>query len=111
MQAVEGRKKFVAQLNEGWDADNLKMSEENNVFNQADVFELSSAKLKEELLFCVASSKNPAPEIISSAAVPDNGLLIFINVRLGTISSASFTYHVDYDNCHSVMFSRSDCSI
>ncbi|POO00991.1 GDP-L-galactose/GDP-D-glucose phosphorylase [Trema orientale] len=72
IKAIEGRKKFLAQLNEGWNLDHFPKPEENKTFHQEDVF-------RDELLFCIASSEKANPELIPSAAVPDHAFLVFIN--------------------------------
>ncbi|XP_062096653.1 GDP-L-galactose phosphorylase 1-like [Humulus lupulus] len=80
IKAVEGRKKFLAQLNEEWISDHFpKPGENETTFYQEDVFPFNFMKQHDELLFCVASSEQTNPELISSAVLPDNAFLIFIN--------------------------------
>ena len=83
IQGIEGRRKFLAQLNEGWNLDHFPKLGEKKTFRQEDVLQFNSMKQHNELLFCVASSEKTNPELIPSADVPDNAFLIFINVRLG----------------------------
>ncbi|XP_024022771.1 GDP-L-galactose phosphorylase 1 isoform X2 [Morus notabilis] len=79
IKAIEGRKKFLAQLNEAWNMDHLPKLENNKAFQQEGVFELNSMKQHDKLLLCVASSEKSTPELIASAAVPNDAMLIFIN--------------------------------
>jgi GDP-L-galactose phosphorylase len=79
IKAVEGRKKFLAQLNEGWNLGHFPKPGENQTIYQEDVCPFNSVKQHDELLFCVASSEQTKPVLISSAVVPDNAFLIFIN--------------------------------
>lgn len=85
MQVIGGRRKFIAQFNEGWSADYIP-----KLGNQEDVFEFSWMERQEELLFSVASGEKSNPELILAAAVPDSALLITINVRQCLIY---FKYH------------------
>lgn len=81
MQVIGGRRKFIAQFNEGWSRDCMPKLGKNKIPHQKDVFEFSWMERQEELLFCVASGEKLNPELVLSAAVPDCGLLITINVR------------------------------
>lgn len=64
--------------------DHLLKPENNKAFQQEGVFELNSMKQHDKLLLCVASSeKKSTPELIASAAVPNDAMFIFINVRFG----------------------------
>lgn len=74
IKVIGGRRKFIAQFNEGWNADCIPQ-----LGNQEDVFEFSWMERQEELLFSVASGEKSNPELILAAAVPDSALLITIN--------------------------------
>ena len=63
--------------------DHLPKPEGDRTFHLDDVFELKSLKQRDELLVCVASSEKSIPGLIASTAVPDEAILIFMNVRFG----------------------------
>ncbi|XP_008225605.1 PREDICTED: GDP-L-galactose phosphorylase 1-like isoform X3 [Prunus mume] len=79
IKVIGGRRKFIAQFNEGWSRDCMPKLGKNKIRHQKDVFEFSWMERQEELLFCVASGEKLNPELVLSAAVPDCGLLITIN--------------------------------
>lgn len=79
IKVIGGRRKFIAQFNEGWSRDCMPKLGKNKIRDQKDVFEFSWMERQEELLFCVASGEKLNPELVLSAAVPDCGLLITIN--------------------------------
>lgn len=81
MQVICGRRKFLAQLNEGWGVNYMPKHEEKKICSQGDPPVFKWMKHHEELLFCVASGEMLKPELIPSAAVPDGAVLIIINVR------------------------------
>ncbi|KAJ4702976.1 GDP-L-galactose phosphorylase 1 [Melia azedarach] len=64
IKIINGRKKFLAQLNEKW---------------SADPFIFNCVSHDEELLFCVASSEKANSELVPLAAVPNGAILIIIN--------------------------------
>lgn len=63
--------------------DHLPKPEGDRTFHLEDVFEFKSLKQRDELLVCVASSEKSTPGLIASTAVPDEAILIFVNVRFG----------------------------
>ncbi|XP_009362225.2 GDP-L-galactose phosphorylase 2 [Pyrus x bretschneideri] len=80
IKLVGGRKKFIAQFNEGWSRDFMPRMGKNTSFCQEDLFKFSWMERHEELLFSVASGEKSNAELVLSAAVPDCALLIAINV-------------------------------
>ncbi|XP_050147958.1 GDP-L-galactose phosphorylase 1-like isoform X2 [Malus sylvestris] len=79
IKVVRGRKKFIAQFNEGWSRDFMPRMGKNISFCQEDMFKFSWMERQEELLFSVASGEKSNAELVLSAAVPDCALLIAIN--------------------------------
>ncbi|KAB2601550.1 GDP-L-galactose phosphorylase 2-like [Pyrus ussuriensis x Pyrus communis] len=79
IKVIGGRKKFIAQFNEGWSRDFIPSMGKNKNFCQEDAFKFSWMERQEELLFCVSSGEKSNPELVLSAAVPDCALLIAIN--------------------------------
>ncbi|XP_024951379.1 GDP-L-galactose phosphorylase 1 isoform X2 [Citrus sinensis] len=66
IKVISGGKKFLAQLNEKW---------------IMDPFILNSIDQNEELLFCVTRSEKANSELIPSAAVPNDSILVIINAN------------------------------
>ncbi|KAB1222823.1 GDP-L-galactose phosphorylase 1 [Morella rubra] len=79
IKVICGRRKFLAQFNEGWNVDYVSKPQENRVCSQGDLSFTKWMKHHEELLFCVASGEMTEPELIPSATVPDGAVLITIN--------------------------------
>lgn len=79
IKVICGRRKFLAQLNEGWGINYMPKHEEKKICSQGDPPVFKWMKHHEELLFCVASGEMLKPELIPSAAVPDGAVLIIIN--------------------------------
>ncbi|XP_043702662.1 GDP-L-galactose phosphorylase 1-like isoform X4 [Telopea speciosissima] len=71
LKVIDGRRKFVGQLNEGW---NL-----NNFLKQNPFTFQCMKKHRELLLFAIASVEITNPEIIHSATVPDDASLVVVN--------------------------------
>ncbi|XP_057971916.1 GDP-L-galactose phosphorylase 1-like [Malania oleifera] len=80
IKVISGKRKFLAQLNEGWDVDQLSNLEESKACCQGDASMFKCKKHFEELLFCVAMGKRAKPEFIPMVAVPNNVILIIMNV-------------------------------
>ncbi|KAK1561797.1 hypothetical protein Q3G72_000714 [Acer saccharum] len=79
IKVISGRRKFLAQLNEGWNMDCLPKAEDNKICQQIDPFIFHCMNHDEEILFCVASSEKTNSEIIPEATVPNGAILIIIN--------------------------------
>ncbi|KAJ4980822.1 hypothetical protein NE237_031659 [Protea cynaroides] len=73
LKVIDGRRKFVAQLNEGW---NL-----NNFLKQNPLTYRCMKMHSERLLFGIASGEKTNPEIIHSATVPDDASLVVVNAN------------------------------
>ncbi|XP_043702660.1 GDP-L-galactose phosphorylase 1-like isoform X2 [Telopea speciosissima] len=73
LKVIDGRRKFVGQLNEGW---NL-----NNFLKQNPFTFQCMKKHRELLLFAIASVEITNPEIIHSATVPDDASLVVVNAN------------------------------
>lgn len=76
IKVICGRRKFLAQLNEGW---SMSKPEEKKIWGQGDLTLFKQMKHHEEFLFCIASGETLKSELIPSASVPDGGILIVIN--------------------------------
>ncbi|KAK9267464.1 hypothetical protein L1049_009890 [Liquidambar formosana] len=79
IKVIGGKRKFLAQLNKGWNMDCFPVPEENNVCHKGRPFVFNWMKDHEELLFCVAHGEKANPELIPAAAVPNGAILILIN--------------------------------
>lgn len=81
IKVICGKRKFLAQLNEGLGMHFVPKPEEDKICGQGEggLSVLKLMKHQEELLFCVASGEMAQPELISAAAIPDGAVLIIIN--------------------------------
>ncbi|XP_042502644.1 GDP-L-galactose phosphorylase 1-like isoform X4 [Macadamia integrifolia] len=71
LKVIDGRRNFVAQLNEGWNLNN---------FLKQNPFTSKCMKMHREwLLFGIASGEQTNPKIIHSATIPDGASLVIVN--------------------------------
>ncbi|XP_042502642.1 GDP-L-galactose phosphorylase 1-like isoform X2 [Macadamia integrifolia] len=73
LKVIDGRRNFVAQLNEGWNLNN---------FLKQNPFTSKCMKMHREwLLFGIASGEQTNPKIIHSATIPDGASLVIVNAN------------------------------
>ncbi|OVA03339.1 hypothetical protein BVC80_7231g2 [Macleaya cordata] len=78
IKVICARRKFVCQLNEGWNMDYFPKPKEEKVFQQSELSVYCMNILREELLFSVSNGEKAIPELIHSATVPNDANLIFV---------------------------------
>ncbi|KAM5587459.1 GDP-L-galactose phosphorylase 1 [Rosa sericea] len=77
IKVIDGRRKFIAQFNEGWGTDCIPKLGKSKI--SQGLFEFSWMDRQEELLFSVARGEQSNPELVLAADVPDSALLITVN--------------------------------
>lgn len=78
LQFISGSRKFIAQLNEGWNSNYFTALADYNVL---PAFKINCMKtMGEELLFCVARGEKTKSELITSTILPNDANLIILNV-------------------------------
>ncbi|KAF2317897.1 hypothetical protein GH714_041217 [Hevea brasiliensis] len=81
IKIIRGRRKFLAQLNNDWGMECFKDPEKLKMCHEEDTLVFDRTKHCEELLFCITNSDKADSELIPSAAVPNDAILIVINVN------------------------------
>ncbi|XP_057995843.1 GDP-L-galactose phosphorylase 1 isoform X2 [Hevea brasiliensis] len=81
IKVIRGRRKFLAQLNSDRSMDGLQDLKKHKMCHQEDVLVFEQTKHCEELLFCITNGDKADSELIPSAAVPNDAILIVINVN------------------------------
>ncbi|XP_077253781.1 GDP-L-galactose phosphorylase 1-like [Tasmannia lanceolata] len=96
-KVINGRRKFVAQLNEKWNSNDFTEIEGSKVFQPLDPFEFNCTKtIKEKLLFCISNEERVNSELIPSATVPNYASLVIINanpIEYGHVFLVPFTFY------------------
>lgn len=82
MQVISGKRKFLAQLNEGLDIDSLPDSTGDKILVSRRSFTFSCLKCNRELLFCLANGEKENAELILATSAPSDGIMILTNVSL-----------------------------
>nr|XP_011460643.1 PREDICTED: GDP-L-galactose phosphorylase 1-like isoform X2 [Fragaria vesca subsp. vesca] len=77
IKVIGGRRKFIAQLNEGWSKDCIPKLGRSKTGR--GVFDFGWMDSQEELLFSVARGGQSRPELVLATDVPDSALLITVN--------------------------------
>lgn len=82
LQVISGRKKFIVQLNNRWNAQFLKEFE-NNFLEPLGFLKSNYMKnCKEEILFCVCQGEKESSELLPLIVLPKDGVLIIANVSM-----------------------------
>ncbi|KAJ8513914.1 hypothetical protein OPV22_004348 [Ensete ventricosum] len=96
MKVITGGKKFIAQLNENWSS-NILMDLEKKIFQSLSPIRSSYMKTHmEDVLFCVSCGEKEGSELVYSAVLPKDGILIFANanpVEYGHIFLVPYDVH------------------
>ncbi|KAF2310765.1 hypothetical protein GH714_016993 [Hevea brasiliensis] len=81
IKVIRGRRKFLAQLNSDRSMDGSQDLKKHKMCHQEDVLVFEQTKHCEELLFCITNGDKADSELIPAAAVPNDAILIVINVN------------------------------
>ncbi|XP_020093016.1 GDP-L-galactose phosphorylase 1-like isoform X2 [Ananas comosus] len=80
-KVISGRKKFIVQLNNRWNAQFLKEFE-NNFLEPLRFMKSNYMKnCKEEILFCVCQGEKESSELLPLTVLPKDGVLIIANAN------------------------------
>ncbi|OAY68945.1 GDP-L-galactose phosphorylase 2, partial [Ananas comosus] len=95
-QVISGRKKFIVQLNNRWNAQFLKEFE-NNFLEPLGFLKSNYMKnCKEEILFCVCQGEKESSELLPLIVLPKDGVLIIANgnpVEYGHVYLVPYVSH------------------
>lgn len=79
VKVITGKRKFLAQLNEGLDMDSLPASRGDKILVSKRSFTFSCLKCNGELLFCVANGEKENADLILATSAPSDGIMILTN--------------------------------
>ncbi|XP_020093014.1 GDP-L-galactose phosphorylase 1-like isoform X1 [Ananas comosus] len=95
-KVISGRKKFIVQLNNRWNAQFLKEFE-NNFLEPLRFMKSNYMKnCKEEILFCVCQGEKESSELLPLTVLPKDGVLIIANgnpVEYGHVYLVPYVSH------------------
>ncbi|XP_010245347.1 PREDICTED: GDP-L-galactose phosphorylase 1-like [Nelumbo nucifera] len=81
MKVIDGKKKFIAQFNEGY-LNPFPELEESKFFKKEDHLKFNCMRMQREaLLFCVKSGEKTNPEFVHSSTIPNDATLVIVNVN------------------------------